>query len=90
MNRLYVVESTPSETGSIADHRAPGSSAEIADFAKAVAAKVGVAGVSGEAHGELAGWVDAGRCRLAGSSRFLSGRRQRDGRSRPCRLWLTP
>lgn len=59
MNRLYVVESTPSETGSIADHRAPGSSSEIADFAKALAARLGVAGVSGEAHGELAGWVDA-------------------------------
>ena len=59
MNRLYVAERTPSITGSLADHRVPASSGDLADFAKALAAKLGVAGVSGEAHGELAAWVDA-------------------------------
>ncbi|MEM1245485.1 MAG: TAT-variant-translocated molybdopterin oxidoreductase [Acidobacteriota bacterium] len=77
MNRLYVVESTPTETGSAADHRAPGSSAEIADFAKAVAAKLGVPGVvAGEPHGELASWVDAVASDLqahGGSSVVIAG-----------------
>ena len=60
MNRLYVAEHTPSETGAMADHRAPASSSELAAFATALAAKLGVSGVSaGEVHGELASWVDA-------------------------------
>jgi molybdopterin-containing oxidoreductase family iron-sulfur binding subunit len=37
MNRLYVVESTPSLTGAIADHRLPLRASEVADFARAVA-----------------------------------------------------
>ncbi len=60
MNRLYVAESSPSETGAIADHRAPASSSELAAFALALAARLGVAGISApELHGELAGWLDA-------------------------------
>ncbi len=41
MNRLYVVEATPSLTGARADHRRPLSPAEIEAFARAVAAGVG-------------------------------------------------
>ncbi len=41
INRLYVVESTPTLTGARADHRRPMGPAEIADFAAAVAAAVG-------------------------------------------------
>ncbi|MGO9933603.1 MAG: TAT-variant-translocated molybdopterin oxidoreductase, partial [Steroidobacteraceae bacterium] len=38
MNRLYVVESTPSSTGMKADHRVPMRAAEIEGFARALAA----------------------------------------------------
>jgi MoCo/4Fe-4S cofactor protein with predicted Tat translocation signal len=42
MNRLYVVESTPSNTGAIADHRFPLRSGGIEGFARAVAKRLGV------------------------------------------------
>jgi molybdopterin-containing oxidoreductase family iron-sulfur binding subunit len=45
MNRLYAVESTPSSTGAMADHRLPLKAAEIEPFARAVAAALGVAGL---------------------------------------------
>ncbi len=44
MNRLYVVESTPSPTGGKADHRLPLRAADIELYATALAAQVGVAG----------------------------------------------
>src|SRR5205085_2344442 len=40
MNRLYVVESTPSGTGALADHRLPLRSGVVKDFARAVAVAV--------------------------------------------------
>jgi molybdopterin-containing oxidoreductase family iron-sulfur binding subunit len=40
MNRLYVIESTPSSTGAKADHRLPYRAVEIEDFALAVATMV--------------------------------------------------
>ncbi len=42
MNRLYVVESTPSNTGAMADHRWPMRASEVEGFARAVAAALGV------------------------------------------------
>jgi MoCo/4Fe-4S cofactor protein with predicted Tat translocation signal len=42
MNRLYVIESTPSLTGAMADHRLPMRSAEIIDLTSAVARQLGV------------------------------------------------
>lgn len=42
MNRLYVVESTPTPTGAMADHRLPIRSGEIELFARALAAGLGV------------------------------------------------
>jgi len=42
MNRLYVVESTPSSTGMKADHRLPMWASEIENFARALASAVGV------------------------------------------------
>jgi len=42
MNRLYVVECTPSNTGAMADHRLPLRSIEVEAFALALAAEVGV------------------------------------------------
>ncbi len=45
-NRLYVVESTPSNTGAKADHRLPLRPSEVGVFARALAAEVGVPGVT--------------------------------------------
>lgn len=42
MSRLYVVEPTPTPTGSTADHRLPATSAEVESFARALAAELGV------------------------------------------------
>jgi molybdopterin-containing oxidoreductase family iron-sulfur binding subunit len=42
MNRLYVVESTPSLTGAMADHRLPIRSSEIDTFSRALAAALGL------------------------------------------------
>ena len=47
MNRLYVVESTHTITGAMADHRLPLQSSQVEGFARALAAAVGVAGVTG-------------------------------------------
>jgi len=44
MNRLYVVEPTPSVTGSAADHRLPLRASEIELFARAIATKLGLGG----------------------------------------------
>jgi hypothetical protein len=41
MNRLYVVESTPSLTGTMADHRLPLRASAIANFSHALAAAAG-------------------------------------------------
>ena len=42
MNRLYVVESTPTNTGAMADHRLPVRCGEIATFTRALAASLGL------------------------------------------------
>src|ERR1700723_224043 len=42
MNRLYVVESTPSSTGMKADHRLPMRAADIENFARILAGSVGL------------------------------------------------
>ena len=58
MNRLYVVEPTPSVTGSSADHRLPLRYAEIEQFARALAAKIGLGG-SGKLSPATEKWLDA-------------------------------
>lgn len=45
MNRLYAVESSPSLTGAMADHRIPLRAREVELFARAVAQEIGVSGV---------------------------------------------
>jgi len=47
MNRLYAVESTPTITGTSADHVWPLKASDVEDFARAIAAGVGVAGAGG-------------------------------------------
>ncbi|HKH69766.1 MAG TPA: hypothetical protein VKA59_00380, partial [Vicinamibacterales bacterium] len=44
LSRFYAVESTPTNSGSKADHRLPIKASEIESFARAIAAAVGVAG----------------------------------------------
>lgn len=46
MNRLYVVESAPSNAGAMADHRLALRASEVVTFAQALAAALGVEGVS--------------------------------------------
>jgi MoCo/4Fe-4S cofactor protein with predicted Tat translocation signal len=53
MNRLYVIESTPTITGSMADHRIPLSSGMIALFARALAKQLGSFGVGESKNSEL-------------------------------------
>ncbi len=58
MNRLYVIESTPTITGAQADHRFPVKAAQVDSIARALAAQVGVAGVSsGSLDGAMQKWV---------------------------------
>jgi MoCo/4Fe-4S cofactor protein with predicted Tat translocation signal len=51
MSRLYVVESTASATGPLADHRLALKPSQIEPFARAVAARLGLAVASGDAFG---------------------------------------
>jgi molybdopterin-containing oxidoreductase family iron-sulfur binding subunit len=59
MSRLYVVESKVSPTGAKADHRLPLKASEVEAFARAVAAEVGVGGVTGSVSGEAAKFASA-------------------------------
>ncbi len=53
MNRLYVVESTPSITGAKADHRLPLPPQEIEHLARSVAARLGIIEDQGSTAGEV-------------------------------------
>ncbi len=60
-NRLYVAESGPSITGSLADHRLQVRSCDVEALARAIAAAVGVAGAgsSNPPAGVPADWINA-------------------------------
>jgi molybdopterin-containing oxidoreductase family iron-sulfur binding subunit len=58
MSRLYVVEPTPSITGSMADHRLPLASRDIEAFATQLAARLGSGGVA-DATVAHARWIGA-------------------------------
>ncbi len=81
MNRLYVVESTPSVTGAMADHRLPLRPGEIERSSKAVAKGLGVQ-VSGDeaalspAHAKWIGALIRDLQRHRGSSIVLAGDQQ--------------
>jgi MoCo/4Fe-4S cofactor protein with predicted Tat translocation signal len=61
MNRLYVVESMPSGTGTLADHRLPLRSADVEAFARALAARVDqrFGPLHNNATLPAAGWINA-------------------------------
>ncbi|HUY95579.1 MAG TPA: TAT-variant-translocated molybdopterin oxidoreductase [Terracidiphilus sp.] len=54
INRLYAIESSPTTTGFKAEHRLPLRASEVPAFAAALAAAVGVSGVSAPSYG----WTD--------------------------------
>jgi MoCo/4Fe-4S cofactor protein with predicted Tat translocation signal len=57
MNRLYAIESIPSSTGSIADHRLPVKPSQIEGYARAIAAGLGLSAAG--ATSENAAWIGA-------------------------------
>lgn len=59
MNRLYVVESTVSLTGAMADHRLAVKPSQVESVAKALAAALGVDGISGAAPSGTDKWITA-------------------------------
>ena len=59
LNRLYVVEPTPTVTGSNADHRLPLRAGDVEPFARALAGKLGVAVAAGALSGDSGKWLDA-------------------------------
>jgi molybdopterin-containing oxidoreductase family iron-sulfur binding subunit len=59
MNRLYVVEATPTNTGARADHRLPLAPAEIEEVALRLAAEAGLEVGHGELSAEVERWVGA-------------------------------
>jgi MoCo/4Fe-4S cofactor protein with predicted Tat translocation signal len=84
MNRLYVVEPTPTVTGSSADHRLPLRASQVEGFARALAAKVSdvSAGRAAADHAAPAGsekWLDSVAKDLLshrGSSLVVAGEQQ--------------
>jgi molybdopterin-containing oxidoreductase family iron-sulfur binding subunit len=59
MNRLYVVESTPTNTGMFADHRLSIRPSEMETFARAVAAALGTGVAAPALAGEQSKWANA-------------------------------
>jgi MoCo/4Fe-4S cofactor protein with predicted Tat translocation signal len=78
MNRLYVVEPTPSVTGATADHRLPLRSSEVGLFARALAAKIGLGGTA-ELSAPAQHWLEAVRAELQkhrGACLVIAGEQQ--------------
>ena len=78
MNRLYVVEPTPSVTGATADHRLPLRSSDVGLFTRALAAKIGLGGTA-ELAPAAQHWMDTVRAELQrhrGSSLVIPGEHQ--------------
>ncbi|HEY0590452.1 MAG TPA: TAT-variant-translocated molybdopterin oxidoreductase [Thermoanaerobaculia bacterium] len=77
MNRLYVAETMPTATGSIADHRVAVTPSQLEALARAIAAQLGVVGAAGA--GEHAAWAAAVAKDLrahAGRSIVIAGEEQ--------------
>jgi len=78
MNRLYVVEPTPTVTGATADHRLPLRASDVELFARALAAKLGLGGSATTPAGADK-WIDAVAADLQqhkGSSLVVAGEQQ--------------
>lgn len=85
MNRLYVVESSFTNTGAVADHRLPMRASQVEAFATLLAGRLGVQGVgAGDPAGLVLpeGWLEALAADLQGSpgaSLVIAGGRQPPG-----------
>src|SRR5271166_1355924 len=83
MNRLYVVEPTPTVTGATADHRLPLRASDVELFARALAAKLGLGGGASLPGAEK--WIAAVAADLQkhrGSSLVVAGEQQGAGQFR--------
>ncbi|MGH9334332.1 MAG: 4Fe-4S dicluster domain-containing protein, partial [Vicinamibacteria bacterium] len=58
LSRLYVVETTPTLTGAMADHRLARRPSEMEAFARSVAARIGVQAAPGSEAGSGLEWID--------------------------------
>ena len=80
LNRLYVIETFPSITGAVADHRLPVKPSDVEGFARALATAVGVPGVPPPPRsGFPDGWLDAVTTDLLahrGTSIVIAGNQQ--------------
>ncbi|MCA1734194.1 MAG: hypothetical protein LC732_11395 [Acidobacteria bacterium] len=76
MNRLYVVESMPTPTGTMADHRLAIPSGEVEEIARAIAASLGLGGAASGRHAEWAASVARDLQAHAGRSVVLAGEAQ--------------
>src|SRR5262249_27258588 len=56
MNRLYVIECTPTITGASADHRLPVPARDVASVARMIAGAVGAGSAPGQVAPALSGW----------------------------------
>ncbi|MDB6033691.1 MAG: molybdopterin oxidoreductase, iron-sulfur binding subunit [Verrucomicrobiales bacterium] len=79
MNRLYVVESQVTITGSVADHRLPVAPSEIPQFAAALAEAIGTQNQARNSAGPYSQWIQAVAGDLQknrGASLVLAGEQQ--------------
>ena len=89
-NRLYVLESMPTSTGAMADHRKPLRATDIEGFAQRLASELGVGSANGTASQNIsAEWTRRRGQRLAATSRIVFSDRWRRAaafrpRSRAC------
>jgi molybdopterin-containing oxidoreductase family iron-sulfur binding subunit len=56
--RLYAIESSPTNTGTKADHRMPLRPSQIESFTRALAARLGIGAGGGEVPASAAKWID--------------------------------
>ena len=84
MNRLYVVEPTPTLTGAAADHRLAVASRDVALFAQAIAAELKVGDVAAASESEVL--PGAGSPVTPVGSRV----RPRPGRASRAKAWSSP
>ena len=86
LNRLYAIESMPTGTGAMADHRLAMRSSDISAFAGQLAAAVGVSGANSAGAGSApAAWIAAVAQRSGSASRLIARDRRAaatSGRSR--------
>ncbi|HXW55863.1 MAG TPA: TAT-variant-translocated molybdopterin oxidoreductase [Candidatus Cybelea sp.] len=79
LNRLYAIESMPTSTGAMADHRLPMRSGEIDDFTRQLARAVGISLAAPATSNGLDKWVQAiasDLLRARGASLVIAGETQ--------------